>query len=60
MIACSLWSCETWSLKLTEQLRIRSIKSKVVKYRPGLRGIYLQNAEEKRVIEFGVHKFCSF
>ena len=30
--ACSLYSCETWSLKLTEHHRLRAIKSKVVKY----------------------------
>ena len=59
-ISCSVYGRETWSLKLTERHRLRTIKNKVAKNIMGFRGIYLQDSEENRVIEFGVYKFCSF
>jgi len=58
--AFSLYGCETWSLKLTEKNRLRTIKNKVAKCILGLRGVYLQDEEENSVIEFGVYKLCTF
>jgi hypothetical protein len=54
--AFTVYGCETWSFKLTEKHRLRTVKNKVAKYILGLRGVYLQDEEENSVIEFGVYK----